>query len=84
MRSPANRTKGSTSNAIGAHEIDPLLARRAAADVSRIGSPLHATAAAALWRALSDEGALWLLTPPPLRAQAGGTAQRAGGAEGTP
>jgi hypothetical protein len=27
--------------------------------------PLHATAAAPLWRALSDEGALWLLTPPP-------------------
>ena len=36
-----------------------------AAAACRIGSPLHATAAAPLWRALSDEGALWLLTPPP-------------------
>jgi len=52
---------------MAAHEIDPLPARRAAAAaaVSRIGSPLHATAAAPLWRALSDEGAIWLLTPPP-------------------
>jgi hypothetical protein len=50
---------------MGAHEINPLLARRAAAAVARTGTPLHATAAAPLWRALSDEGAIWLLTPPP-------------------
>ena len=65
MRSSPNGPTVSTSNAMAAHEIDQLPARRAAAAVSRIGSPLHATAAAPLWRALSDEGALWLLTLPP-------------------
>jgi hypothetical protein len=50
---------------MAAHEIDPSPARRAAAAVRGIGSPLHATAAAPLWRALSDEGAIWFLTPPP-------------------
>jgi len=65
MRSSPNGTTVSTSTAMSAHELDPLPARRAAAAVSRIGSPLHATAAAPLWRALSDEGALWLLTPLP-------------------
>jgi hypothetical protein len=57
-------TVASTLNG-AAPEIDPLDARRAAAAVRGIASPLHATAAGPLWRALSDEGALWLLTPPP-------------------
>ena len=60
-------TTASTVNGAAAHEIDPSAARRAAAALCRIGSPLHATAAAPLWRALSDEGALWLLTAPPRR-----------------
>jgi hypothetical protein len=36
---------------------------RAAAAACRPTSPLQATAAAPLWRALSDESAIWLLTP---------------------
>jgi hypothetical protein len=64
MRSSPNGPTVSTSNAMAAHGLDPLPARRAAAAVCRIGSPLHATAAAPLWRVLSDEGAIWLLTPP--------------------
>lgn len=31
----------------------------------RPASPMHATAAAPLWRLLSDESAIWLLTPLP-------------------
>jgi len=58
MGSSPNHPTVSTSNAVAAHEIDPLPARRAAAAVVGIGSPLHATAAAPLWRALSDEGAI--------------------------
>ena len=65
MRSSPNGPTVSASNAMAAHEIDPLPARRAAAALCKIGSPLHAVAAAPLWRALSDEGAVWLLTPPP-------------------
>jgi len=64
MRSSPNGPTVSTSNAVAANGLDPLPARRAAAAVCRIGSPLHATAAAPLWRVLSDEGAIWLLTPP--------------------
>jgi hypothetical protein len=67
MGSSPNRSTISTSNAVAAHEIDPLPARRAAAALCGIGSPLHATAAAPFWRAMSDEGAIWLLTPPPGR-----------------
>jgi len=65
MGSSPNRSTGSTSDAVAGHEIDPLSARSVAAAVCGVGSPLHATAAAPLWRALSDEGALWLLTPSP-------------------
>jgi hypothetical protein len=39
---------------------------RAAAVACRPASPLQATAAAPLWRALSDESAIWMLTPLPL------------------
>jgi hypothetical protein len=63
MRSSLNGPTVSTSNAVAAHEIDALSARGAAAAVRGIGSPLQTTAAAPLWRALSDEGALWFLTP---------------------
>jgi len=45
-RSP-NRTAASTSNAVAAHEIGPSPARRSAAAVRGIASPLHATAGAA-------------------------------------
>jgi hypothetical protein len=65
MGSSPNRSKVSTSDALAGHQIDPLSARRVAAAACGVGSPLHTTAAAPLWRALSDEGALWLLTPPP-------------------
>jgi hypothetical protein len=74
MRNSPNGHTVPTSNEMAAHEIDPWPARRAAAALSRIGSPLHATAAAPLWRALRDEGALWLLTP----AERGGTMTRGG------
>ena len=52
-------------NGAAVHEIDPLAARRAAAAVRGIASPLYASAAAPLWRSLGDESALWFLTPPP-------------------
>jgi hypothetical protein len=46
-------------------EIARRAALRAAAAACRTGSPLQATAAAPLWRALTDESAIWLLMPLP-------------------
>ena len=43
-------------------EVQRLAVRRAAAAACGMASPLQATAAAPLWRALSDESAAWLLT----------------------
>jgi hypothetical protein len=52
----------------------------AAAAACGSASPLQVTAAAPLWRALSDEGALWLLTSlPPRRAVPKRQARRVGG-----
>jgi len=57
-----------------------LAFHRAAAAACWSASPLHATAAAPLWRALSDESALWLLTSlPPGRAVPKRTARRVPG-----
>jgi hypothetical protein len=49
---------------LAAHEIDQQAALRAAAACGT-ASPLQVTAAAPFWRALSYEGALWLLTALP-------------------
>lgn len=54
-------------DAPAAHEVARLATLRAAAAASRTTSPLQATAAAPLWRALSYECAVWLLTPLPPR-----------------
>jgi hypothetical protein len=48
-----------------AHEIARPAAHRAAAVACGTASPSQATAAAPLWRALSEESALWLLTSLP-------------------
>jgi hypothetical protein len=50
-----------------ANTIARRAAHRAAAANCRPASPIQATAAAPLWRALSDENAIWLLTPPQRR-----------------
>ena len=52
------------------NEIVRHAALRAAAAACGHGSLLQATAAAPLWRALSDESAIWLLTPLPSRREA--------------
>jgi hypothetical protein len=48
-----------------AHEIARPADHRAAAAAWGTASLSQATAAAPLWRALSEEGALWLLTSVP-------------------
>jgi hypothetical protein len=46
-----------------AHEIARQVTRCAARATRTTVSPLQATAAAPLWRALSDESAIWMLMP---------------------
>jgi len=63
---PPQRARSTDDAAAG--EIARQAAHRAAAAGCRPASPMQATAAAPLWRALSDESAIWLLTPlPPQR-----------------
>jgi hypothetical protein len=57
----------STDDAAVTGDIARQAARRAAAAACRPASPMQATAAAPLWRLLSDESAIWLLTPLPPR-----------------
>jgi hypothetical protein len=51
-------------------EIARRAALRAAAVACGPGSVLQATSAAPLWRALSDQSALWVLAPLPQSARA--------------
>jgi hypothetical protein len=55
----------STAHQPGASRADAAAAAAAAARGT--ASPLQVTAAASLWRALSDESAIWLLMPLPPR-----------------
>ena len=63
LMDPAVHPTRHRDHVTGAIEEDQrLAARRAAAAACRMASPLQATAAAPLWRALSDESAAWLLS----------------------
>ena len=63
MHSKPDQPGRSTDDAAVTSDIARHAAGRAAAAACRPASPMQATAAAPLWRLLSDESAIWLLTP---------------------
>jgi hypothetical protein len=67
MHSNPHQPGRSTDDAAATDDIARQAARGAVAAACRPGSPMQATAAAPLWRVLSDESAIWLLTPLPPR-----------------
>jgi hypothetical protein len=68
-RRPHQRAR-STGDAAATGDIARQAAHRAVAATCRPASPIQTTAAAPLWRVLSDESAIWLLTPVPPRREA--------------
>jgi hypothetical protein len=68
-RTPHQRARSTGAAAAG--DVARQAAHRAVAATCQPASPIQTTAAAPLWRALSDESAIWLLTPvPPRRREA--------------
>jgi hypothetical protein len=67
MHSNPHQRARSTDDAAATGDIARQAAHRVGAADWGPASPIQAAAAAPLWRALSHESAIWLLTPPPRR-----------------